>query len=386
MDNTSSKPVIVHSTFVWLNLTENWIYKQVKHNAAFSCIVFTQATKNLDQFSHNPIYINKTNGNTIVHRALRKFGVLSKYPVFDEAVKRHRPRILHSHFGNMGWLDLPIAQRYGLRHVVTFYGYDVNSLPHQEPVWKERYHELFDRADLFLCEGPHMASCLVELGCPEAKVKVQRLGVELDRIPFVPRTVGEDGLIKILIAGTFREKKGIPYALEAIGMLKEEYPNLRVTLIGDVTGQAREEVEKRKILDVIGRYELEPIVRMLGFVTHEKLMEEVYAHHLFLSPSVTASDGDTEGGSPVTITEVAASGMPVVSTWHCDIPEVVLDKRSGCLVPERDIVGLRDAVERVIASPGEWRQLGMAARRHVENTFGLSRTARELEMAYGALL
>jgi len=75
---------------------------------------------------------------------------------------------------------------------------------------------------------------------------------------------------------------------------------------------------------------------MLGFQPHAILFEEAYKNHIFLSPSVTALDGDTEGGAPVTIIEMAATGMPIISTKHCDIPEVIKDGVTGFLANERD--------------------------------------------------
>ena len=70
-------------------------------------------------------------------------------------------------------------------------------------------------------------------------------------------------------------------------------------------------------------------------------------HDVFLAPSVTASNGDTEGGAPVAIIEMAASGMPIVSTRHCDIPSVVLDGVTGLLAAERDSEGLAVETEGV---------------------------------------
>ncbi len=276
---------------------------------------------------------------------------------------------MHSHFADQGWYNLPLVKKYGMKHVVTFYGYDVNMLPTQQPIWRKRYSELFDRTDLFLCEGAHMAKCLVNLGCPREKIKVQRLGVELDIIPYVPRQIQDGDSINILIAGAFREKKGITYALEAIGVLKRSYPNLRITIIGDSGKRSEEEREKKKILDVIERYNLTPITRMLGFQPHHILMAEAYRHHIFLSPSVTASNGDTEGGVPVTIIEMAASGMPVVSTTHCDIPEVIHHDSTGLLAPERDVEALVHHLAWLIDHPQEWLPMVVAGRKHVEEEY-----------------
>jgi colanic acid/amylovoran biosynthesis glycosyltransferase len=322
----------------------------------------------------------------LLEKGLAKLGLKSRYPVFDRAVKEHRPAVLNSHFGDLGWNNLALTRRYGLRHVVTFYGYDVNMLPLQAPVWRKRYMTLFAEADLILCEGPHMATCLIDLGCHPDKVQVQRLGADLDRIPFKVRTLGDDGLVKILISGTFREKKGIPYALEAIGLIKDRYPNLRVTIIGGTTGQAREEIEKKKILEVINRYKLEQITRMVGFQPFDVFLEHAYRHHIFLSPSVTAADGDTEGGSPVTITEISATGMPVISTLHCDIPEIVKDGTTGLLVPERNVKALAEALESCLSKEYTWEVYGRNARKHVEENFNVKKLIPELEEKYRKLL
>src|SRR5690606_39794503 len=61
----------------------------------------------------------------------------------------------------------------------------------------------------------------------------------------------------------------------------------------------------------------------LGYQPWRALMDAAYRHHVFLSPSITASDGDTEGGAPVGLIEMAATGMPVISSRHADIPEVI---------------------------------------------------------------
>lgn len=383
---SETKPVVAHSVGTWLRLTATWIYNQVKHNGAFSSIVLTRSIQNIDQFPWYPLYINSYKHNSPVFRLLRKCKILPRDQVFNEAIRKHRPCILHSHFGDIGWSDLPTAKKNGLKHVVTFYGYDVSRLPMQHSCWGNRYRKLFDRADLFLCEGPHMGRCLVRLGCPEEKVRVQRLGVDVQRIPFMPRIVNSDGLVKVLIAGTFREKKGIRYALESIGILKSKYPNIRVTLIGDSTGEQRDQEEKKRILEVIKDYDMGSILRMLGYQPYDVLLKEAYRHHIFLSPSVTARDGDTEGGSPVTITEMAASGMPVVSTWHCDIPEVVLDSKSGFLVKEGDIEELTLAVEKLITAPESWKQFGEVARKHIEEKFDVTACAQSLNLNYMSLL
>jgi len=83
------------------------------------------------------------------------------------------------------------------------------------------------------------------------KVVVHRLGIPLDALPFVVRRPDASGIIKILIASTFREKKGIPYALRPSNACTDDTHGLQVTLIGDSGGKAGDAEEKREILALV---------------------------------------------------------------------------------------------------------------------------------------
>ena len=114
-------------------------------------------------------------------------------------------------------------------------------------------------------------------------------------------------------------------------------------------------------------------------------MGEAYQHHVFLSPSVTASNGDTEGGAPVTIIEMAASGMVVVSTTHCDIPQVILDGRTGLLAEEREVEGLVTHLHWLYENPQSWSTFTNSGRKHIEERFNLKTQAKLLERKYQRL-
>jgi colanic acid/amylovoran biosynthesis glycosyltransferase len=169
-----------------------------------------------------------------------------------------------------------------------------------------------------------------------------------------------------------------------LGQLKEEIP-LQITVIGDATAEERSQDEKRHIQEVVKRYNLSPCIRFRGFQPHGSLFEEAYTHHVFLSPSVTAADGDTEGGAPVSIIEMAASGMPIVSSFHCDIPEVIKDGETGLLARERHVSELREKVLWLVHNTDSWRQILDNGRKRIEDQFDarvqgevLSRRYREL--------
>ena len=75
-----------------------------------------------------------------------RFGIRRYSRLALEVAKDADTDVLHSHFGHTGWKNLELATRTGMKHVVTFYGLDVNYLPKHG--WATRYQELFEQIDL----------------------------------------------------------------------------------------------------------------------------------------------------------------------------------------------------------------------------------------------
>ena len=354
---------------VWLELTQTWLYNQITYlPEEIQSHVLCERTENLDHFPFPRIHALESESawRRRCDRVLKKLRVRRYLGHARRVVKQVRPQVIHSHFGPTGWEMLPVAQASGARHLVTFYGLDVNFLPRQG--WAEKYQQLFREIDMVLCEGPHMAKCIVELGCNANKVQVHHLGVRVDQIEFMPRQWKQGERLRVLMAASFREKKGLPDAITALGLVKDSV-DFEGTIIGGASNSPQSRAEEQRILQAIEKYGLGDRIRMLGFQPAHVLMEESLKHHVFLSPSVTASDGDTEGGAPVTIIEMAASGMPIVSTTHCDIPEVIENEVGGLLTPEREPAALAKSIERLVCSPQRWNAMLAAARRRIEEQF-----------------
>lgn len=378
--------VVLHHTPVWLEGTETWIYGQLRAlPPEVESHVVCEEQRNLDQFPWPAIH-SRSAYQRVFQGAARRLGLgflaeRSRGKGLVAAARRLNASILHSHFGDVGWRDMAFAREAGVRHVVTFYGHEVGRLPTVDSVWRERYAELFSTADRILCEGPRMRETLIELGCPKEKVRVQPLGVDLDGIPFVPRGWMNGTPLRVLIAASFREKKGIPSGIQALARLQSR-TLLEVTIAGDASAETRSLDEKARILAAVRASGLESRVRFTGALPHAELMSEAYRHHIFLAPSRTASDGDSEGGAPVTIIEMAATGMPVVSTEHCDIPEIIQHGSTGLLAAEGDIGGLADRLAWLAENPAEWPRLTEAARAHIQHRFNALVQGRKLAEAY----
>lgn len=362
---------VVHSSPIWLPLTQTWMYTQVKYLPAdFNVHIVCDRVENQDQFSLPNIHClqNESLVEYYWEKSWRKVLFPQNRNFLAKKCSEVGAQLIHSHFGSNGWFDLSAANRSHIKHVVTFYGHDVNSLPSQDKRWLSRYQELFQSADVFLFEGPYMASQVEKLGCPKEKVHVHHLGIPIDNLPFHPREYSPGQVLKVLIAAAFNEKKGIPYAIHALSRIKDLAP-IEVTIIGDAGSSDISKAEKRKIYDAISKSNFTGEIRMMGFQPYKVLISESYKNHIFISPSVTATNGDTEGGAPVSIIEMIATGMPVVSTKHCDIPEVIHYGEEGWLVEEKDVDGLVERLIWLIKNPGEWKRITEHGRKHIETEF-----------------
>ncbi|MCZ6836563.1 MAG: glycosyltransferase, partial [Planctomycetota bacterium] len=263
---SSQSLTVLHSIAgAWLEPTQTWLYEQVRAlpQDIENQIVCTH-TSNLDQFPMDNLHADSDQSisRRLWERVQKKLGRQRASHLSFKVAKDTEAKILHSHFGYTAWRNLELARKANLRHVVTFYGLDVNYLPKHG--WLPRYQELFAEIDLVLCEGPHMAKCIVDLGCDPQKVLVHHLGVNLERIPFQPCAWDPRVPLKCLIAASFREKKGIPYALEALGRIGEDFP-IEVTIIGDASKSKASKSEKQKILETISKWDLYSRVRLLGY-------------------------------------------------------------------------------------------------------------------------
>jgi len=374
---------VVHGMDRWLPTTMNWAYEQII--ALPPCItsqVVATGFENLDSFpfEHLHLYSDIEAIPRFFDKVRCRLFGRGAQPQLTRIIEQSGAGIVHSHFGNTGWRNLPAVRKAGVKHVASFYGYDLSQLPHSDRKWRDRYRELFDSVDRVLCLGKHTRNELLSLDCPSEKTVIHHLGADLDKFYFEPRTWASGSTLRILVCGTFREKKGIPDAIRATGLLRKSL-DVELTVIGGATAEDRSKHEEAEIFRAVEESGMQAHVRFLGFQPLEVLWKEAYAHHIFLTPSVRASDGDAEG-TPVTTIEMAATGMPIVSTQHSDIPEIIIDGETGWLVAERDPAALAERIHWLANNLDAWEGFATAGRRYIEAHFNSKTQAKALESIY----
>ncbi|QMI05673.1 colanic acid biosynthesis glycosyltransferase WcaL [Citrobacter sp. RHB25-C09] len=237
-----------------------------------------------------------------------------------------------AHFGPAGVTAAKLRELGVLQGKIAtiFHGIDISSrevLNHYTP----EYQQLFRRGDLMLPISELWAGRLKSMGCPPEKIAVSRMGVDMTR--FTHRPVKAPGTpLDIISVARLTEKKGLHVAIEACRQLKEQGVAFRYRILGIGPWE-------RRLRTLIEQYQLDDVIEMPGFKPSHEVKAMLDDADVFLLPSITGADGDMEG-IPVALMEAMAVGIPVVSTVHSGIPELVDAGKSGWLVPENDATAL----------------------------------------------
>ncbi|MEX2534102.1 MAG: glycosyltransferase [Trueperaceae bacterium] len=281
--------------------------------------------------------------------------------------------IVHAQFGNLGpsLLRLSRGGKSKAPLVVSFRGADLSSVIKRNP---HAYDELLRSGDLFLPVSDFFKRRLEELGAPPERVEVLRSGIDTDRFPFRQRSRNPGEPTRVIFLGRLTEKKGILSAIEAVARAIAAGRELELTIVGEgeLESKARRQAAEAGIASRVHWAGPQPAAAVASHLAES---------HLLVAPCVTASNGDQEG-VPNVLKEAMASGLPVLSTIHSGVPELVDDGISGYLVAEHDSSALYQRLLDLVDHPELWPAMGRAGRAKVEKEYDSRALNERLVMLY----
>jgi len=364
-------PLTLAQCLIWyLPPTMGYLYDQFMTLGPERSVVFAARPLEPGRFPFDRLYLAPASGDW---RQLSPQGRLLSsafHRLWRPIVQEERVALLHVHDGRLAPSFLSLARDLDLPLVTTFLGRDVSA--HLDDAgYRVALQQLFDAGTLFTVMSQAMARQVERLGCPATKIRVIPHGIPLNRFPFAPRRAPAQGPVILLTAGRLIPKKGPEVLAQAFVRLCEQGHDVMLRVIGD--GEQRPWMAA--IFTGAG---VSKRVQFLGWQPPETVAAEMAGAHLFSLPSHVGPDGDAEG-VPNVLKEAMASGMPVVSTRHAGIPELVEDGISGYLVPEGDVEALADRLERLLNEPERWEAMGQAGRTTIEAGYSLDSVVNRLE-------
>jgi colanic acid/amylovoran biosynthesis glycosyltransferase len=297
-------------------------------------------------------------------------------PGFHRSVRRAHPALIHSHFAVDGTDALGMQKNLHLPMVVTLHGFDVSTSDEDFArsrsgrLFLSRRQQLWQTASHFVCVSNAIREIALRAGYPEQKLIVRYIGIDCDKFAAAPAVDREENLI--LFVARLVEKKGCEYLIRAAAQLRARHRKARLVIIGD--GPLRSELEQLAL-------SLRVPAEFLGVQGADAVRGWMQRARVLCNPSVTAGNGDTEGLGMV-FAEAQATGLPVVSTHHGGIPEVVRDGETGLLARERSVEELASHLERMLADRAFWDACSERAKRWVREQFDIRRCTAGLEEVY----
>ncbi len=334
-------------------------------------VIINQITGMLDRGHDIFIYAEK--------KPLQNFNIpeLERYDLLNRTYYKELPPDLNQYdviifqYGDLASKYIHIKNQYNLNSkIVTFFrGGDITSCSKKK---FGIYEELFKKGDIFLPICKYFKYRLDLLDCELKRTFVLYSGIDCKKFAYKKRVpFKKDGPIRIVSVNRLVQKKGLFFIVEAIHKLVELYPNIEYTIIGD--GPKRFELE-----DQIKKLNLEDKVKLIGWLPQQDIINILHNSHIFLSASVTGKNGNQDAPVNV-IKEAMLTGLPVVSTYHGGMLELVDNGISGWLVPERDQIGLVEKLSHLIKHPSKCIKMGLAGRKKVLSKFDMEDLNDQLE-------
>ena len=282
--------------------------------------------------------------------------------------------IIQCHFGPCGNLGSYLIQIGVQGKLVTmFHGYDVR-LGIKEG--KNIYSQLFKVGDCFLAISDYNYKNLVRFGVNPEKIILHTVGIDVNKFSYRYQSTADKSTttIKIITVARLVEEKGLKYGIQAISKLLKRNPELNLEY--HIVGEGELEGDLRKLVKELS---LEEVVCFIEPMDQEEIIGKMQQAHIFILPSIAEA-------LPVVLMEAQAVGLPVVATSVGGVSQVIIDGKSGFLVPERDVDALAEKIEYLIEHPELWPEMGRCGRKFIEERYDIQKLNQRLVKIYKALL
>ena len=307
---------------------------------------------------------NISPGNPVKRFFIKYIGKVSQ-PSLNERerylyryLKKKRIDVVLAEYGQTGASILNLCRYYNAPLVVHFHGQDAYRFELLK-TYHVKYREMFAYATTIISVSKDMTNQLISLGCPKNKIAL---------CPYGPaeQFYSSDSKFEkknFITVGRFVEKKAPYLTLDAFRRTLIEQPDSCLIMIGD-----------GPLIDVcrniVKAWGLEKSVRFKGVLSQKEILKYFSECIAYIQHSIVPASGDSEG-TPVSILEACAAGLPIIATRHAGINDVVIDGETGYLVDETDTKSMSEYMIRLAKDNELAAKLGHAAKGRVLTHFNL---------------
>lgn len=274
-------------------------------------------------------------------------------------LKKNKVEVVIAQYGMTGSRLLSICKINRLPLIVHFHGHDAVRKTILD-VYKDSYAEMFNyEKTLVISVSSEMTRRLILLGCPEEKIIYNPYGPNFSFLKLnlkfsLPQFVG---------LGRFVEKKAPHLTILAFNNVLQFHPEAKLVLGGNG-------VLLDSCKDLVQALKMDKNVFFPGEINSEQFQQYLIESLAFVQHSIEAQDGDMEG-TPVSVIEASGAGLPVVSTIHAGIPEVIINNVTGLLSSEKHIEQMSKNMIWMLENKESAIEMGRKGKQHVIKSFNM---------------
>lgn len=352
--------------------------KKENYTINYMCLNYEKASNIVFNNVHivpykEPIIVTK------IKRILKRYNIYfsrknSSFKAKAQAIINNiKPQIIHCNFGYEAITLLDNCFDSNQQYIIQFHGYDA-SQKLKSKIYVKHLSEYAQHKNVqLIAVSNYMKQELLSAGIkPYNAIKIIFYGINTDF--FTPHKS-----IKITTPYTFLQvsgitaKKGHTYTLQAFAEFQQRNPTLHAKLI--IAGK---DFLNGTVQAFAAQHNLMHNVEFIGEVNAEQIKIAMQQANCFVHHSITTNLNDKEG-IPNAIIEAMAMDLPVISTLHAGIPELITDKQNGLLVPEKDIDAYVNAMQ--VMATGQY---SFTPRNSMINTFSLTNHISVLTQLYSS--
>jgi glycosyltransferase involved in cell wall biosynthesis len=276
-----------------------------------------------------------------------------------KSIKKHKIDVVLVEYGIHAQHILPAIKKAQIPLVVHFHGYDATVTE----ILKEynNYSQLFEYASKVIAVSTVMKEKLLQMGCPSEKL-VYNANAAQDKFYSIKPKFNTKQFLSV---GRFTNKKAPYYTILAFKEVLKKYPEATLLMCGNGTL-----LETCK--NLVRFYKLENNIKFLGVISPTELTELLENSLGYIQHSVTAENGDMEG-MPISVLEASAAGLPVVSTFHAGISDVVENGVTGLLCEEHDVNTMSLHIVKLLDDISFAKKLGTAGKKRIKENFSFEK-------------
>ena len=362
------------------NLTIGFLHKTVKHSYTFSMIKPLHLKGDYKPIQLSPIkcfsmkcipfvllqfrfcikYITHKKSHNILWVKTNMLNLLRFIYLFH-FIKKNNITHLNCFFGNIGEFFVQLTIFLPLKVTVSFHGVDASDS------MLKGYFNIKKYCDAYFVLAEHMKFDLLKRGFRKELIHVIKTGLNFSSMPLYDTYSKKN---QIVYVGRLVEKKAILDAIFAFSLISQKFSQYSFIVVGD--GPLMEKAKKTTHeLSLTGR------IFFLGSQLPERVYQIMLESKVFLLPSKTAPTGDKEG-APVSIIEAQVLGLPVVSTFHAGIPEIVIPDKTALLSNEGDIAKIAQGIECLLEDESLLKSFSKRAIDYSRSRFDITRRITEI--------